>query len=132
MQRDDMPGGSYRQDYGMPGTMSDQPDIGRQAQDKASELADRAREQAEAGREQAAGGMHQAARKVRESTSGKGGMQEQIGGKAADQMERASGYLREHNTSEIMDDMERYDREHPMQAVAGAVAAGFVIGRILR
>jgi ElaB/YqjD/DUF883 family membrane-anchored ribosome-binding protein len=52
--------------------------------------------------------------------------------KAAMGMERTAGYLREHSTGDMTADIETYVREHPMQGVAAAVLAGFVIGRVLR
>jgi hypothetical protein len=59
-------------------------------------------------------------------------MPAQAGAKAADALDNASGYLRTHETSEILNDVESYAKAHPAQALAGAVVAGFVLGRILR
>ncbi len=52
--------------------------------------------------------------------------------RAAEGMHAAAGYLQEHNTSEIANDVEEYVRAHPLQSVAAAIAAGFVVGRVLR
>jgi ElaB/YqjD/DUF883 family membrane-anchored ribosome-binding protein len=54
------------------------------------------------------------------------------GEKVAEGMERSATYLREHSTEDMRGDVERYVREHPMQAMAGALVAGFVLSRILR
>lgn len=91
-----------------------------------------ARQKADEGVDRAASGMQSAAEKLRERAEGKSGMTAEVGTKAADTMERGASYLREHDTQEIIDDVERYVREHPMQALAGAVVGGFLIGRILR
>jgi ElaB/YqjD/DUF883 family membrane-anchored ribosome-binding protein len=102
------------------------------ASEKANEAKDRAMDQAERGREKAAEGTESAADKIRESTEGHGGMQEKAGTKLADAMDRTSGSLRENRTDEIWNDLEQLARERPMQALGGAVIAGFVLGRILR
>ena len=101
------------------------------AQDKAMEYGQVAQERVEAGKDTAAEGLQSVAEKVREKAGGDG-MTAQAGTKVADTMEKTAGYLREHETGEIMEDIERYVRDHPMQAVAGAVIGGFIIGRMLR
>jgi ElaB/YqjD/DUF883 family membrane-anchored ribosome-binding protein len=107
-------------------------DMGEQARERTQQVGEQARERAEQGRERAAGGMASAAEKLREQSEGQSGMRAEVGTKAADTMERGASYLREHDTQEIVDDVEKYVREHPMQALAGAVVGGFIIGRILR
>ena len=47
-------------------------------------------------------------------------------------MESTATYLREHDTQTMLNDIEAYVRGHPTQAVIGAVAVGFVLGRMLR
>jgi hypothetical protein len=107
-------------------------EMGRQGQEKASEMAERAQERAEVGREQAAGGMHSAADQIRERTGSSEGMPREAGAKVAETMDSTANYLQEHSTSEIWNDVELYVRKHPGQALAGAVVAGLLIGRILR
>lgn len=107
-------------------------EMSSQAQQKAAEYGERTRQQVESGKEQAAEGMEQTAGKLRERTQGQDGMQAKVGERAAEGMEKTASYLREHDTNEMVDDVERYVKEHPGQAVLGAVVAGFVIGRILR
>ena len=102
-------------------------DMSRQAQEKASEMSDRAREQAEAGKDQAATGMHTAADRIRERAGGS-----EAGEKVAGTMDSTASYLQEHSTAEIWNDVEDYVRKHPGQALAGAVVAGLLLGRILR
>lgn len=99
---------------------------------KATEFTERTRERADEGIGKAAGGMEDTARKLREQTEGKGGVQAKAGEKMAEGMEKTAGYLRERDTQQIMGDVERYVREHPLQAVAGAVVGGFILSRILR
>jgi ElaB/YqjD/DUF883 family membrane-anchored ribosome-binding protein len=102
------------------------------ARDQVNTMKDQATDRVEEGRERVAEGTHQAAEKLREQAEERGGMQGKVGLKAADTMEQAAGYLRDHKTDEMWSDFERYAKEHPMQAVGGAVVAGFLLGRILR
>lgn len=106
-------------------------EYGDQARDKAREIGETAQEQLDARKDQAAGGMERVAEMVRERTPDDG-MAAKAGAKAADGMETAAGYLRDHDTSEMWNDLESYARQHPTQALAGAIFAGFVLGRILR
>jgi ElaB/YqjD/DUF883 family membrane-anchored ribosome-binding protein len=98
----------------------------------ASQAAEKATEMADQAREKTAGGMESAADTVREQVAGKGGIQETVGTTAADTMEKTASYLRENDTQAMLNDIENYVREHPAQAVLGAVAVGFLVGRILR
>jgi ElaB/YqjD/DUF883 family membrane-anchored ribosome-binding protein len=122
---------------------SNEPDAGDGVKAAGAEVMDRARDQLSVVREQAgermeegidrvAEGAQQAADRVREEAENRGGVQGKVGIKAADTMEQAATYLRDHRSDEIWSDVERYAREHPMQAVGGAVFAGFLLGRILR
>jgi ElaB/YqjD/DUF883 family membrane-anchored ribosome-binding protein len=102
------------------------------AREAASEYGQKAQEQLDKGTDQAAGGLEQAADKLRAQTENSEGMPAQVGVKMADSMETAAGYLREHNTEDMLNDVEHYVKEHPTQALVGAVVAGFFIGRVLR
>jgi ElaB/YqjD/DUF883 family membrane-anchored ribosome-binding protein len=102
------------------------------AKEKAKDAGRKIQEQADAGRESAGEGLGTAAEKIRQKSQEQDGMAAEAGSKIAEGMDQTATYLKEHDTGEMVDDLERYIRQHPMQAVAGAVAAGFVIGRILR
>lgn len=100
--------------------------------EKAGELGHKAQEGADVGLDKAADGMQRAADQMRDRLATGDGVQAQVGTKVADTMERTAGYLREHDTTELWGDVETFVREHPMQAAVGALAAGFVLGRIVR
>jgi molecular chaperone GrpE (heat shock protein) len=51
---------------------------------------------------------------------------------AADQVERFSGYLKNHEVDELVNDLRDVARRQPEMFVAGALAAGFLIGRFLK
>lgn len=103
--------------------------------DQAAEMAPRAREAAydtvESGRTGAAEGLERAAENLERQSRGDG-MTAMAAGAAADGMQQAAGYLRTHETAEMWEDVERYVREHPGRSVLAAIAAGVVVGRILR
>ena len=107
-------------------------DAGQQAQAKAAEVGHKAQEKADSALDTAAGSMSHAAETLREMSEGSGGVQEQAGVKLAEGMEKTAGYLREHDTGQLWDDLEQFVREHPTQAVTGAVAVGFILGRAMR
>jgi ElaB/YqjD/DUF883 family membrane-anchored ribosome-binding protein len=106
-------------------------DIADQAKNKTGEMADAAKERAAAGKDQAASGLERAAQVTHERVAGSEGMPAQAGTKVADVMEDTAKYLRTHDTNEIWRDVESYARSHPIQALAGAVVGGFVLGKLI-
>ena len=106
-------------------------EYGDQARERAREYGDQAQQKAEEGKDQAAGGMERAADMVRQRAP-ESGMAAEAGTKAADAMENAAGYLRSRDTTEMWNDVESFAKSHPGQALAGAIFAGFVLGRIIR
>ena len=115
-------------------TMQGQPQPGmtEKMQDKASNVGSKIQEQADVTRETAAGGLEKTADQMRDRLADKGGVQGQVGTKIADGLERTAVYLREHETEQIWNDVEKFVNEHPLQSAAGAAVAGFVIARVLR
>jgi ElaB/YqjD/DUF883 family membrane-anchored ribosome-binding protein len=100
---------------------------------KATDVAHSLQERTEQGRERAAGGLENAASQLRSNFAGDGeGVKGQVGVKVADSLEKTAVYLRDHETDQIWSDVETFVTEHPVQAAAGALVAGFVLGRMLR
>ena len=104
--------------------------------EKAQEMPDRAREMAlnaaDSGRESTATALENAAELISERAEGTVGMQGVAAEKAAEGMQEAAGYLREHDAAEIWEDVEGYVKQHPGRSVLVAAAAGLIVGRILR
>jgi ElaB/YqjD/DUF883 family membrane-anchored ribosome-binding protein len=101
--------------------------------DRANEMRERTGEVMEERRDDAANALERAADRMHDNANGmSSGMGSEIVGGAAEQTERAAGYIRTHGAGDVMSDMEGYVRDHPMQGLAAAVAAGFVVGRMLR
>jgi ElaB/YqjD/DUF883 family membrane-anchored ribosome-binding protein len=106
-------------------------DVADRAREAAGDMAENMRGAEARGREQASSGLDSVAEQLRERASSDGTKGE-MAERAAVGMERTADYLREHSTGDMTADLEAYVREHPMQGVAAAVVAGFVIGRVLR
>jgi ElaB/YqjD/DUF883 family membrane-anchored ribosome-binding protein len=87
---------------------------------------------ADKGMERASEGMTTAAERLRERSESAEGMQKDVALKAADAMDKTASYLKEHDSAEMMEQVERYIREHPIQAASGALVAGYLLGKILR
>lgn len=51
---------------------------------------------------------------------------------AADQVERFSGYLREQSVGDLVNDVQHFARRQPELFLAGALAAGFMLGRFFK
>ena len=114
--------------------------VAQQTQQKAGQLADRGRQQIKS---QLATQKDQAAEQLspiktalqetgqqlrnqgQESTA-------QYADKAADQVERFSGYLRESDVDEIMDEVRNFARSRPALFLGGAAALGFFGTRFLK
>ena len=114
--------------------------VAQQTQQKAGQLADRGRQQVKS---QLATQKDQAAERL---SPIKTALQEtgqqlrnqgqdsvaQYADKAADQVERFSGYLRERDVDEIMDEVRNFARGRPALFLGGAAALGFFGTRFLK
>ena len=105
---------------------------GEKAQTKASEYGEKAQMRADQGLDKAATAADKAASQLREKAMQQGGKTGEIGTKVADKLETTSVYLQQHDTTEILDDIEKFVRDHPLQAVGAAAFGGFVLARIIR
>ena len=101
------------------------------ARDLASAVQDAVRERADDGMTKAGEGVHAAAESLRARVEGDG-VTATAGSKVAEQLDRTGDYLTEKDSREFMNDARRFVKEHPVQAVAGAVLAGFVVGKLRR
>jgi ElaB/YqjD/DUF883 family membrane-anchored ribosome-binding protein len=112
--------------------------VAGQAQEKAGQMKEQAERMASDSGEQfdqmtdrAGSAATNVADKLRER-AGQDGPQAQVAGKVADTVEQAGSYLQDHDANEMWDDVETWVRDHPAQALFGALAAGFVLGRAMR
>ncbi|OAI38966.1 hypothetical protein AYO38_08615 [bacterium SCGC AG-212-C10] len=85
----------------------------------------------EGGKEKLADGIGSAAETMRERMDGDGAVAK-AGTMAADSLEKTASYLRDHESGELWADVQEYVKQHPASALVGALAAGFVLSRIVR
>ena len=102
------------------------------AKQAGSALQDKVSSGADTGMEKAAEGLGTAAERMRSRASETEGLPNTVGVRAADAMEKTAGYLKEHDSQELLHDVEDYMKAHPIKAAAGAMVAGYVLAKIVR
>jgi ElaB/YqjD/DUF883 family membrane-anchored ribosome-binding protein len=65
-------------------------------------------------------------------TTQAGDLMEDVTAQVKDRVENAVEYVREHGMQDVVDDLMRYVKSHPTQALIGAAVLGFVAGQIIR
>lgn len=100
------------------------------AEDIRDNVKDTAADAADSARENAAAALEGGAKRVGEM--GGDGMAATATDFAAGGMRDAAQYLRANETDEIWADVERYVRRYPARSLFAAIAAGVVVGKILR
>jgi len=142
----------------MEGTVGTRPETETGTQDKAGQAKEQVQEKAQQVAERAQEGAGQAREKVRQQVderSTEAGRQVQSAAgdarsfaehlrsqgkdaparyaeQAADRAERLGGYLERSGGDEILHDVEDFARRNPWAAVAGGVALGFALSRMLK
>ena len=112
----------------------------QQTQDKASQVAgqatDRAQSMLEGRKQQGADSIASVAQALRQTgqtlRDQDQGTVAQVADRAADQVERFSGYLRERNVNDIVGEVEGMARSNPAVFLGGAFAVGVFLGRFLK
>ena len=97
-----------------------------------SALGEKLNSGADAGMNKAADGLGTAAEKMRTRAEEDEGVRATMEVKAADAMDKTADFLKTHDSKELMTDLEEFVKAHPIQAAVGALAAGYVIGKIVR
>jgi len=88
----------------------------------------------DASRESAASSLDSAASEIRAKADAlPGGAQvSRFARRAADKIGGAAQYVREHDVKDVMSEVESFVKDHPTQALIGAVVVGFLAGRSMR
>lgn len=109
-------------------------DASHEMREKMDNMAQNAKSKAEQGRQSTAGALDRAADAIhRRAESIPGGRKaSEIAHTTADRLQDTASYLREHDFRDMFDDMEGVIRRRPGQALLGALAIGFLVGRSLR
>ncbi len=99
---------------------------------KAEEVGGKAQEKADQGMESAASGLGQAASKMREQGAQREGAVGTAAAKTADTLDSASQFLQNKDTAQLMDDVEAFVRQKPVESLLIAAGIGFVLSKIVR
>jgi ElaB/YqjD/DUF883 family membrane-anchored ribosome-binding protein len=85
-------------------------------------------------RQRVAGGLDRAASTIRERATSLPGGQKVSGmaRTAADRLETAASYVRDHDAKAMADDARHVVRQNPAGSMLAACAAGFVVGFLMR
>jgi ElaB/YqjD/DUF883 family membrane-anchored ribosome-binding protein len=113
-------------------TMSQAEQKGHEAREKAGQIAGEAQHRADEGMHKAAQTMDQAAQTLRQRGSEQGGPVGQVANTAADTLGSASEYLQGTDTAEMMDQVEAYIRQNPVQSLLIAAGVGFVLSKAFK
>jgi hypothetical protein len=100
----------------------------------ASRVGQKAAEAVDSGRGSAAQGLHSTARSLRSVADRMPSRPkvQQFATRAADRLEDGARYLREKPASDIWTDIQGQTRNRPTAFLLGALATGFLAGRLLR
>lgn len=110
----------------------------RMMKDRAGEVVDEARSRGNDAMDRAAGRIEGAADRIDQlaeqhgSGSGARAKAGEYAHQAADSLNTTAEYLRQNDVSAVQDDLERMTRERPLQMLLGAVAVGWLAGKILK
>jgi len=107
-------------------------EVSDRAQDKVSEMSGKAQDKADQGMDAAASGLGQAADKLREQGEHREGAVGNAAAKTADTLDGASQYLKDKDTAQLMDDLEAFVRQRPVESLLIAAGIGIVLSKIVR
>jgi ElaB/YqjD/DUF883 family membrane-anchored ribosome-binding protein len=104
------------------------------AKDKADKVVGQATQTVDQQRDSVAGGLDSVAGSLRERADQipGGDKTTHMAENAADKIQSASGYLRENDVNDMMQDVQVFVRQHPTESLVMAAAAGFLVGRMLK
>jgi len=104
-------------------------ELAHQATDQVSQLVDQQKQQAAERLGGLAGALHEAARQLEQKDADGFG---RYAHRAADQVDRASRYLREKDLKSFVRDAEGFARRHPDLFLGGTLIAGVLLARFLK
>ena len=109
-------------------------DAAKRAQEQAKRYGQRAMDAVESGRQQAASTLDSAASEIRAKADSLPGGPDvsRFARRAADKIDGAAQYLREHEVRDMASEVKDFVKEHPAQALIGAAVVGFLAGRSMR
>jgi hypothetical protein len=114
-------------------TMDKMRETASEMKNRASDLGRSAGARMEEGRRSAAGALDRAADALhRKAENLPGQRSADLAHTTADKLHNTAHYLRDHDLRDMMGDFENVVRRRPGQALLGALAVGFLVGRAIR
>ena len=107
-------------------------DTANKAAEKSKELGRTAMNKIEEGRTSAANSLQSAADTLHQKTDTSVKAAGDMAHSAADTLESVAGYMRDHDTRQMMEDVEAVVKKNPGRSLLVAAAIGFLAGRALR
>ena len=109
-------------------------DVTAKVKEKAGQMADKVSDTVDKTRDQAADGLDRAASALHDNAEDIPGGPKvvNVAHSIADEMESAAQYLREANFEEMKEGLLETCRKYPAQTLIGALAVGFLVGRVVR
>ena len=106
-------------------------DVASQAKDKLSDLGRSAADKIDGNRETAAGGLETAASTLHQQADSLPGGEKvaSVAHSAADKLSATADYVREHDVTGMMGDVERLVKANPGPALVAAAVLGFLVAR---
>jgi uncharacterized protein YjbJ (UPF0337 family) len=127
----DLAGGAKEQAKSLAGEAKDQAkEVANQARDHVQSLVGQQKNQAADRLGSLAGALREAGRKLNEGEQA--GDFGQYADRAAQQLERVSGYLRDHDLRDFVRDTETFARRRPEVFLGGTLIAGLMLARFLK
>jgi hypothetical protein len=107
---------------------------GARAREGAAKLGQKAASAVDNGRSGAARGIHGTAESIRSASEylPGGPSVRQFAGQAADTLDSTADYVRDTDATEMLEDLKEQARSNPLPFVVGALAVGFLVGRMMR
>lgn len=129
-QTKEMAGHAKEQVKDLAGQAKDQTvELAHQASDQVSQMVDQQKKQAAERLGGLAGALHEAARQLEQKDADGFG---RYAHRAADQVDRASRYLKEKDLQSFVRDAEGFARRHPDLFLGGTLIAGVLLARFLK
>src|ERR1700730_1612271 len=109
-------------------------DVAGAVKDKAAEWGQNAQDAIDRSREPAAGALDSAASKLHDTAEQLPGGEKvsTLAHATATKLQNTADYVRDHDTSAMVKDLEQFIKSHPTQSSIAAAAVGFLVGRALQ
>lgn len=125
---DETTGQSRAEGTGMATRMKEQ---ANEKMQQVKDTAQEAKQKIDAQREPMARGLEGTAQRIRERGDRVSSATSEAVRTTADKIQATADYIREHDVTDMLDDVQDVVRRHPGPALAAAAVAGFLVGRAL-